>query len=743
MSQASQLSPELGRGLLQLARALLVAARNATLYPEGHPTFDASVGRLVDAIRQSSLGAVFSIGITPETLLVEGASADRAQAGIAEAAALLHDRDLLQVTFVGDVRPEAVHAFLRLLGMDAAARRARGGPAHIWAAEGHSSVVIEQIDYEKVLAREEGHVPEPSRRDDLWRSIVVSISGGQKTVFDERAQQRLLAIAGSAGDIVDLATAVMAPKCTADGSAMITTQAATVLAAFRHLSSVVSVMAPERMPELMGNLAGAAAQLDPHVTMQLLQSEEDPADRSAIVHGIGAAFDDVKVAQLLATALALEGQASDRLATIFNTIAPDAERQGRVLKLTRDLLSETDFGRSGQFQVLWTSMAELLVSYNDKPYMSETYRRSLDGVGARAEQMGGGELPPELDEWLATLGQENVRTLSVALLIDLLTLEQDAARADTIARDMQALAEDLLMSGAYADALAVVAALGARASTAPSTIGRDACLGALNALGESLAMREAVQLMDDVDPETWPTLRAVITTTGPSSIEALKPIIEVEHETEVSGRAADLIAGFGRPAIPRLAALIDDRRWFVQRAATRLLGRIGSPDTVPLLQPLLRRSDPRVAREAVRALALIDDPSAARAIHTVLRSAAGPLRQAVVEALVADRDPRVIPMLGRIVAESEPLGKDHEVVLDTLTALGIVGTDQAVPILAGAIARRGWRRRRKLRALKERGVGALARIGGQAATAALGEAAERGDRLLRRIVRDRRVTLES
>ena len=95
MSEGTQLSPELARGLLQLARALVAAARNWTLYPPEHPTVGASVARLSDAIQRSTLGAVFSIGITPDTLLVEGAPADPAQSAIAEAAALLHDRDLL------------------------------------------------------------------------------------------------------------------------------------------------------------------------------------------------------------------------------------------------------------------------------------------------------------------------------------------------------------------------------------------------------------------------------------------------------------------------------------------------------------------------------------------------------------------------------------------------------------------------------------------------------------------------
>ena len=65
---------------------------------------------------------------------------------------------------------------------------------------------------------------------------MLSITAGQ-TAFDELSQRRLLAIAGSAVEIGELATAVMAPKCAADGSPMITSQAATVLAAFRHLTA--------------------------------------------------------------------------------------------------------------------------------------------------------------------------------------------------------------------------------------------------------------------------------------------------------------------------------------------------------------------------------------------------------------------------------------------------------------------------------------------------------------------------
>lgn len=737
MSEGAQLSPELARGLLQLARALVAAARNWTLYPAEHPAVAASVARLSDAIQRSTLGAIFSVGITPDTLLVESAPADASQPAIAEAAALLHDRDVLRITFVGEVPQRALHAFLRLLALDASERRRLGGPARIWAVDGDPSLTLEQIDYEKVLAREGGHVPEPAKRDDLWRSIVLSIVTMQHTVFDEHAQERLVAIAGSVPDIGDLATAVSAPICGLDGSPMITSQAAAVLASYRHLANIVSVKAPDRLSDVMNNLAAASLQLDPHVVMQVLKTGDNSESAVQIVKGLAAGFDDTKVAQLLATALALDGRASDRLATIFNTIAPDEDRKRRVLTLTRSMLNETDFGKAGNFQTLWSSTEELLVAYNEKPFVSDAYRTALDEVGTRAERMAAADLPAELQDWMTSLGQENVRALSVQMLIDMLAIETDAKRADEIAHDMEALAEDLLMAGAYPDAGAVIIALSARGST-PNAIGRDACRQALDRLGGSLALAETLSLIEDLDDDAWDAVRGLITKIGPSTVTTLSAAAATERETRGSQRASAVILAFGKAAISRLAPLVADDRWFAQLKGATLLGLIGSADVVPLLQPLLRKTDARVARAAVVGLGKIDDAAAARAVQTVLRAATGDMRKTVIDALVAERDPRVVPLLSRVIAESAPLGPDHLVVIEMLDALALVGSESAVPTLVTTSRVKRLFGGKKVKVLKEHAVDAMVRIGGTKATAALDELARSGDRALRRIVAQKR-----
>jgi hypothetical protein len=90
-------------------------------------------------------------------------------------------------------------------------------------------------------------------------------------------------------------------------------------------------------------------------------------------------------------------------------------------------------------------------------------------------------------------------------------------------------------------------------------------------------------------------------------------------------------------------------------------------------------------------------------------------------------------MLVRILEESEPLGKDHDLVLETIDALGTVGTDLAVQVLVDLAQRRAFFSRKKVRALKERSVDALVRVGTPKASAAIRDAAARGDRMLRKI----------
>jgi HEAT repeats len=730
MGTAPALSPELTKQSIALARALSAAARNWGLYPPEHPAVDVSVGRLAEIVHASTSGAAFTFGVTPETLLVAGLPLP-GEPPVAEAARLLHDRDVLSITFLGNVPREALHKLLKVLSTPPDELRAAGGPEPAWQGTGHSSIALEQIDYQKIL--EDRAVAAPlDKRDDVWRSLVNQIAAGS-TSFDKAHQQRLLEISGSVPDITDLATDLMAPKRTADGAPLITTQAATVLAVFRHLASIVNVMDPERLPEVLKNVAAATANLDPHVVMQLMQSE-DASQEIPIVARLASSFDDETVAQMLATAMARDGKATERLAQVFDTIAPDDARKGRVLRMTRSLLSETNFGKGGQFKAAWASMEELLVTYDEKPYMSGHYQEALAGAGDRGDMLAIRDVPPEWANWVDTLKQDNVRSLSVLLITDLLRIEEDPDRGAEVAGDMVALAEDLLLSGAFDDLLVVARAL-EQGADRDKAVAPAACRAAMTSIGESFAMREAASLLGELDEASALRFKECCTALGPAAIKSLLPLLESETETPAYLRARDIVRAYGAGAVKPLTEMVDDSRWFVHRNAALLLGQTRSAEAVTPLQVLLRRNDPRVLRAAVSALASIDDPSAARAIQTVLRAASGESRQAVVEALVAERDPRVVPMLARILAESDPFGQDHQTVLDALGAVRQLADERAVAPVALLMRRKRFFAPRRSRAFKLASIEALRAIGTPKAEQVLNDAAQTGDRMLKKLIR--------
>ncbi len=740
---ANAATSEIPRLVQGLARAIVAAARSRALYPAEHPAVASSLSRLRSALDEAARERPLAVGVTPDALIIdEGAPIDHGPG--AEAAALLHARDVLRIVFAPQLAPEPVQAFVELIASDPAQLRERGGPAEAWRTTGLHGIAIVQVDYRKVLEEREAGAA-PSRRDDLWQAIVRSVLD-RKKILDDAVQRRLLEIAGSTDAIGALAQDVMAPNCTPDGSPLVTTQAAAVVAAYDHLHNIVTVLAPERRDEIVRNLAAATAGLDPRVALQMMRGAQDEqagrpgtgqAASAAVMAGVAAAFDDVKVAQLLATTLALEGQASARLASVFETIAPDEDRRRRVLRLTRTLMAETEFGRRSEFEAMWQSMEELLLNYNERPFVSAEYRAGLDQAGERAARMAAAaDLPPELGEWMQTLDQDHVRRLSVSLLIDLLNLESDAGRAPALAADLAALAEDMLMAGDYEAAAAIGAAMARRAADRGPT--REACRVALDQLARTPAVRDTVMLLDDMDDAQVAQVEIFAGAIGAAVVDALREVMTLDdgHLPRARARASAMIVACGAAAIPRLAPLLADPRWHVQRNACELFQAIGSPEAVPFLQPLLRSSDPRLLRQAVRALSNIEDPAAARAVHTVLRAATGEARQAVVGALAAERDPRVVPVLSRILAESDALGADHAVVLDTVNALGTLGAmvgDPAVGTVAGLMHRRRWFARRKRRALAETAVTALRRVGTPAAQRAIADAAARGDRLVRRI----------
>jgi HEAT repeat protein len=336
-----------------------------------------------------------------------------------------------------------------------------------------------------------------------------------------------------------------------------------------------------------------------------------------------------------------------------------------------------------------------------------------------------------MDEWLETLGGDSVRRLSGQLLIDLLRNESVPGRMADTARDMSAFVEELILAGAYSECLPVIDELLA-ATTRKPAIAPDACRKAVDGIGASSALGETASSLADQTSDEFAAFEKMVRSIGPAAIPAVLTAYQRE-DGAATDRATAILSSFGATAIPALAGALDDKRWFVQREIAKVLGKIGTAAAVPPLQSLLRRTEVRVLQTAVAALSGINDASAERALHTVLKAATGEARSAVISSLVALKDARVVPMLARVLQDSDPFGDEGTLVFDTLTALSTMRDDRAVSQIAALATKKRWMAWGRTTQLRTAALQSLKKIGTPKAKQAIADLAKTGDFFLRRM----------
>jgi HEAT repeat protein len=245
-------------------------------------------------------------------------------------------------------------------------------------------------------------------------------------------------------------------------------------------------------------------------------------------------------------------------------------------------------------------------------------------------------------------------------------------------------------------------------------------------------LKEAAATLAEQTAGEFADFASLVRAIGPATIPALVAAYQREDGVGTE-RITALIVAHGAAAIPLIAAALDERPWFVQRELARALGKLGTSAAVPPLQSLLRRADPRVLRVAVASLSSLRDPAAERALHTVLKAATGEARAAVISALIALKEPSVVPMLARVLQDSDPFGEDHPLILDTLGALATMRDDRALSQIALLARKKRWLAWGRTQHTRKACLDALGKIGTAKAKQTIGDLAKTGDFFLKRL----------
>lgn len=732
MTDATPLAPDVTARLNEFARACKAAARAVALYPPAHPAIASTLARVADQTSAAQLAAALRITVLPDSMLLDGRAPARVDQAVSELASLLHDHLVGEMTIHqgGDV--EAWRAFLLLLARTPETVRADGGIARLWTTMGGRHVELREIDYAEVLReRAGGHAA-------VWERVIASCLQGESFDLDADAVRTLIEIAGDSQRLNEL-VAALDDRASSGGG--IPARTAALVRMLRGIADVVATTDRDSLEGVLRNMAVAIGQVSPEMMIELLSSQPATGapDRESpqIVGEVLRRMSDQTIARFVTRSVANEGSSTERLAQAFHALVPDSDRRQQLVGLAHDDAAASPLGDAEGFESRWTNVADLLTSYSDASYVSDSYGRELSNARTQAIEVERvGDDPPErMAAWLGTVAASAVRALDLALLLDLLRIEDNPVRWRELMAPVVSQIEDLLLLGDVDAADQLVAALVVETGPAAAPARKGAAGTALERLSNGVMMRHLVSHLATIDDAQFERVKSLCRAIGDTLVRPLAEALSTEERGRTRERLTALLIAFGATGRQTVERLRHSPNPAVRRTAVYLLREFGGNDALPDLTSLLGDTEPQVQREAVRAILNIGTDAAYHVLQQALATGTVQSRDAIMQAVGQVRDERTTPLFAYILGHIDHRGALRSIYLRAIESLGALRDPEAVAPLTVALYRGEWWAPRRTALLRSAAATALARIGTPAAFDVLREAETSGSRRLRAIVR--------
>ncbi|MBY0497833.1 MAG: HEAT repeat domain-containing protein [Cyanobacteria bacterium] len=730
------LSPEIAGRLAEFAKACKAATRIVSMYPATHPNIQSALSRIGEATRQATSEGPFAITVLPDALLVDGRGLPKPESSATELASLLHLQLIGGMTLFDRLDNAGWHAFLSLLSKSPEDARALGGVAKAWEATGNKAIVLTEIDYAEVL-RERGGTGDSASWDRILTALKSEGFGGSGP--DGAPQNTMAAMREMAEDSEKLAQFAQKLQTVGKESGDDSIQQRKSLLELMHgLANYTAEREPEQLNAVLDKMAGAAAQMSPDMLLTLI-TDPPPlpggsGPRMDLAGELQARLTDEMLTKFLVDNIVKDRGASNRLATAFQTLVPDPAKQKDILAAATEQAAAM-FKDDPQFENIWSSSSEMLMSYSDAKFVSEGYARELTTAQTQAVDIEkiGDDPPVRIRAWLSTVSDTEVRALDQHLILDLLRIE---SRPDAWAGVLDTainLIDQLVLVGDLPLASQLLEAIVAVSKAESSPFKTPAAAGITRLVGGPMVRHLSLFLQKATEAE-FTLAKKMCATIGPSLVKPMSDALMAEVNSRNVRRLREILVSFGPAARQYANELKSSRNPAVRRAAIDLLRGLAGDAALPELRQMLDDADGQVQREALRAIVQVGTTEAYQVLEKALKSGAEHTRDAIMQSLGSIRDEKAAPLYLHILSTTEYKGASEGIYTQLIETIGKVAVDETSANTLKDILYRGewWARARTAR-LRTAAARALRSMGTPGADRVLEEAAVSAPGAVRKI----------
>jgi HEAT repeat protein len=734
------LSPDLSGRLAEFARACKAATRIVSMYPPTHPAIQAALGRISDATRQATQSGPFTITVLPDGLLVGGRGLAKPEPSATELAALLHQQLVGELTLYDALDNSAWHTLLTLLAKSPEDTRALGGVKKAWENTGNKAVALTEIDYAEILRERDGN-GESASWDRILAALREGVPGSEEADAPDvpPTMDSMLGLADDPARLAQFAQKLQSVgKALGDDSIQ---QRKSLLSLMHGLANYAAERKPHELDGVLDRMAGAAAQMPPDMLLTLITDPPPTpaasgAQRMDLASELQARLTDEMVTRFLVDNVVKDRGASNRLATAFKTLVPDPSKQQEILAAASAKAAEM-FKDDPQFESVWTSSTEMLMSYSDEKFVSQDYAREMTTAQTQAVDIEkiGDDPPLRIRAWLSSMSDEEIRALDQHLLLDLLKIEFRADAWSGVLDTAISSIDQLVLVGDLLLASQLLESVVGAATDEGSPFKHAAAAGVTKLVGGPMVGHLSMFLQKATDAE-FDVAQKMCTTIGPVLVKPMADALMAESNARAVRRLRDILISFGPAAREYANELKGSRNPAVRRAAIDLLRALGGDAALPDLRIMLDDADSQVQREALRAIVQVGTTEAYQLLEKALMSGAAHTRDAIMQALGAFRDEKAAPLFVHILSNTDYKGRHEALYTQTIESLGKVAVDdRSVATLKEILHRGEWWARGRTARIRTAAARALRSMGTPGADSALEESAVSGSGGVRKIAK--------
>ena len=413
--------------------------KNSVLYPVSHPISELSIKNFKSSLdKWFSKKEVLDIGISPDSILLDGDFVDRKNELYREVGSHIHSQGVSSVNISKGVDSVELTEMFRFLKMDA--KLIREGDACETVIPELEHIIIRAVDYSLLLEGEGGGLSEDD--EELWRTLT-TVSRESRSGKLPREREEFIRDFLQDPKI----SATVLNKVYRDAVVRMEGDE-TVDRTRESMARIYDYMAknPGDIQDTSRSDVGRiVSRLDPEFILKLFSPTSVDGRNFDLAGEMMKDIPDEFFAGFIESLIKSSGGFNENLLKVFERLSPGGTREGKIVSMVAGRLSDAPSFDQGALAELQTSIKEVFASHPESGFMSQMYTLTVNTfIDRKAARM---DLPKDLvamvESYNRAAENEGFKGQEAELILNLLWQETDPVDFERLCAQLTGILPEL------------------------------------------------------------------------------------------------------------------------------------------------------------------------------------------------------------------------------------------------------------------------------------------------------------